>query len=245
MKRIPQLIALIASLGLPVAAIAEQPNTSGLAKHFRSVEGWKFVSSVEVHDSADTFSSTSGASGNDEVLLNGDKFDRSIPYLYTANEFGDVSLRMEFTIPKNSNSGVYFMGRYEIQVYDSFGKENVDYSDLGGLYQRWIDDQSLPLEQRGYEGVAPNSNASKAPGQWQTMEVVFRAPRFDHAGKKIENAKFISVKINGKLVHENIEAKGPTRAHPLKDEASTGPIAIQGDHGPIAIRRFEVTPLTL
>lgn len=245
MKRIQQAIAFVAALGLSVSAIAEQPNASGLLSKFRSVEGWKMVSSVVVNDSADTFTSTAGEPENATILLNGDKFDRSLPYLYTADEFGDVSLRMEFTVPKNSNSGVYFMGRYEIQVYDSFGKENVDYSDLGGLYQRWIDDKSVSQEQRGYEGVAPKLNASKDPGQWQTMEVVFRAPRFDDAGKKIENAKFVSVKINGQLVHENVEAKGPTRAHPLKGETATGPIAIQGDHGPIAIRSFEVTPLAL
>ena len=58
-------------------------------------------------------------------------------------------------------------------------------------------------------------------------------------------AKFVKVAVNGKTLHENQEAAGPTRAHPLKDEAATGPISIQGDHGPIAIRSFRVKPLKL
>jgi hypothetical protein len=146
-------------------------------------------------------------------------------------------------VPKGSNSGIYLAGRYEIQILDSFGKENPTFSDLGGLYQRW--DTKRPKGQTGYVGVAPKKNAAKAPGEWQTFDITFRAPRFDAAGKKTENARFVKVAVNGEVVHENQEVTGPTRAHPLKDEAAKGPIAIQGDHGPIAIRSFKVKAIDL
>jgi hypothetical protein len=97
----------------------------------------------------------------------------------------------------------------------------------------------------GHYGVAPRSNASKAPGEWQSLDIVFRAPRFDDAGKKVENARFVKVSVNGVVVHENQEVTGPTRAHPRKGEEATGPISIQGDHGPIAIRSFKVKPVVL
>jgi len=86
-------------------------------------------------------------------------------------------------------------------------------------------------------------NASKAPGQWQSFHVWFRAPRFDAGGKKIENARFIKVIHNGVVVHENYEVGGRTRAHMEKPEAATGPLMIQGDHGPVAFRTIRIRPL--
>lgn len=75
------------------------------------------------------------------------------------------------------------------------------------------------------------------------MEIVFRAPRFDETGKKLKDAMFEKVLVNGQLVQENAATTGHTRSAPLEGDAKTGPIAIQGDHGPIAIRSFKVTPL--
>ena len=96
----------------------------------------------------------------------------------TTDEFGDVKLHIEFVVPKGSNSGVYLQGRYEIQVFDSWGVEKPTHSDCGGIYQRWKNN-------RGYEGRAPKVNASKAPGQWQSFDAIFLAPRFDAKGNKI------------------------------------------------------------
>jgi hypothetical protein len=86
-------------------------------------------------------------------------------------------------------------------------------------------------------------NAAKAPGEWQTMEITFRAPRFSFDGKKLKDATFEKVIINGQLVQQNASTNGPTRSAPLEGESTRGPIAIQGDHGPVAIRRYEVTRL--
>lgn len=171
------------------------------------------------------------------VLINGP--DGKTKHLLTKEEFGDVEAHIEFMVAKESNSGIYFQGRYEIQILDSYGVENPTYTDCGGIYQRW-DEKRDPM---GYEGTSPKVNASLPPGQWQTFDVVFRAPKFDAAGKKIANAKFEKVVHNGKLVHENVELSGPTRASRYNDEAPLGPLMIQGDHGPVAFRNITIKPL--
>jgi hypothetical protein len=121
------------------------------------------------------------------------------------------------------------------------GVSEPKHSDLGGLYQRWDEKR----EPKGYEGVAPRVNAAKAPGQWQTLDITFRAPRFDSSGRKTQNARFVSVVVNGQVAHENQQVTGPTRAAQYSDERPRGPILIQGDHGPIAIRKFVVTSVEL
>jgi hypothetical protein len=162
-------------------------------------------------------------------------------HLFTEQEFCDVEAHIEFMVPRGSNSGVYFMGRYEIQVLDSFGKEEVSFSDCGGIYQRW--DPARGAGEQGYEGRSPRVNASRAPGRWQTFDVLFRGPRFDDAGNKTANACFIKVVHNGIVVHENEEVTGPTRAAAFGDEKPTGPFMFQGDHGPVAYRNLWVRPL--
>ena len=159
-------------------------------------------------------------------------------HLFSKAEFGDVRAHIEFMVPKGSNSGVYFQGRYEIQVFDSWGVAEPKYSDCGGIYQRW-DEKRDP---KGYEGYAPQVNASRAPGEWQSFDVIFRAPRFDPEGKKTANARFVKVLHNGKLVHENVELNGPTRASAFHDEKPLGPLMLQGDHGPVAYRNIWIVP---
>jgi sugar phosphate isomerase/epimerase len=159
--------------------------------------------------------------------------------LLTEQEFGDVRAHVEFMVSKDSNSGVYLMGRYEIQVFDSWQKPSVYPGiECGGIYERW-DERREP---KGYEGHSPRVNASKPPGQWQTYDVVFRAPRFDKAGRKIANARFEKVVHNGVLVHRDVEVTGPTRASAYEDEKPLGPLMLQGDHGPVAYRNLWVAP---
>jgi hypothetical protein len=150
-----------------------------------------------------------------------------------------IIAHIEFMVPKGSNSGVYFMGRYEIQVLDSWGKEEVIHSDAGGIYERWDENR----EPKGYEGVRPRKNASRKPGEWQEFDVIFQAPRFDSDGKKIANATFIKVIHNGIVIHENVEVTGPTRAamNEYDPEQSKGPLMLQGDHGPVAYRNIWIT----
>lgn len=170
------------------------------------------------------------------VLINGK--DGKTNHLITKEEFGDIELHVEFMVPKGSNSGVYLQGRYEIQVLDSWGVKEPKHSDCGGIYQRWREDPGIPENERGFEGRPPRVNASRPPGVWQSFDIVFRAPRFDQDGNKVENAKFVRVVHNGIIVHENEELSGPTRAALFENEAPMGPIMFQGDHGPVAYRNI-------
>ena len=74
--------------------------------------------------------------------------------LWTDEEFGDFELSIEFVVPKGSNSGIYFLGQYEIQILDSWGAEESKYNSCGGIYCRWIDDKPV-------DGQAPLVNASR------------------------------------------------------------------------------------
>jgi hypothetical protein len=154
---------------------------------------------------------------------------------------GDAELHVEFVVPKDSNSGIYVQGRYELQVFDSFGKATVAEHDCGALYERW--DPARGKGKEGYEGHPPKVNASKAPGEWQSFDITFRAPRFDANGKKTANARFVKVVHNGKVIHENEEVTGPTRSGSFEDEKPTGPIMLQGNHGPVAFRNIRIQPL--
>jgi sugar phosphate isomerase/epimerase len=165
------------------------------------------------------------------AIVNGE--DGNTRHLFSMHEYGDMQAHVEFMVPKGSNSGVYFQGRYEIQVFDSWGVETAQYSDCGGIYQRWVE-----AESRGFEGRPPRVNASRKPGEWQSFDVIFQAPRFDADGKKISNARFIQVIHNGIIIHENQDVTGPTRAAAYDDEKPLGPLMLQGDHGPVAYRNI-------
>ncbi len=145
---------------------------------------------------------------------------------YTKKKFGSAVYEVEFMVPKGSNSGVYIMGEYEIQILDSFGRKEVGPGDVGGLYG----------------AQAPAVNAAKAPGQWQKFVIDFQAPKFDASGKKVANAVFLCVKLNGKVIHENVEMKQQTPGGVTEKEAPLGPLMFQGNHGPVAFRNIKITP---
>ncbi|MBP8255945.1 MAG: DUF1080 domain-containing protein [Opitutaceae bacterium] len=156
--------------------------------------------------------------------------------LFTEWEHADLEFEGDFLLPKGSNSGIYFMGRYEIQLFDSSGVRSPGVHDLGALYQRW--DASRGKGREGYDGVPPQANAARAPGLWQHLRVVFRAPRFDEKGKKVEDARFVNVEVNGYPVQIDTIATGPTRSSHYDTEAPLGPLMIQGSHGAVAFRRL-------
>ena len=142
-------------------------------------------------------------------------------------------------IPKGSNSGIYFQSRYEIQLFDSWGKEKLTSKDCGSIYERW--DNQKPEREKGFEGHAPQKNVIKAPGLWQHLHIKFKAPKFDSLGNKITNAMFEEVNHNGILIHKKIEVTGPTRAAHISDqfELPRAALMLQGDHGPVAFRNIK------
>jgi hypothetical protein len=161
--------------------------------------------------------------------------------LFSKQKFADVEVHLEFNIPKGSNSGIKFHGHYEIQILDSFGKKKLSGDDCGGIYPR------AEVRAGKYthidEGVAPKVNACKAPGEWQTLDVVFVAPRFDKEGKKIKNAMIAKAVLNGQVIHESQELKTPTGDRWKNAEMFEGPLMLQADHGPVAFRNMKVREL--
>lgn len=157
--------------------------------------------------------------------------------LLTNFEHGDADVEVEFMMAKGANSGIYLQGRYEIQLFDSWGAKELHVYDVGSIYERW--DEARPSGTKGYEGHVARINASKAPGVWQKMKISFRAPRFDVAGKKIANAKVLKVELNGITLHENVELLGPTRSS-MEGETAKEPLMFQGDHGSVAFRNLVV-----
>jgi hypothetical protein len=145
--------------------------------------------------------------------------------IFTEAVYGDCEVTLEFMVPQRSNSGIYLMGRYEVQVLDSHGKpdDKLGQGDVGAIYS----------------AAKPSTNAAKPPGEWQTFEITFQAPRFE-GDRKVQNAKFVSIKLNGKEIQKDVEVKGPTGGQLYGDEKPTGPLMIQGDHGIVALRNIKV-----
>jgi hypothetical protein len=141
-------------------------------------------------------------------------------------KYGDCTVEVEFLIPKGSNSGVYLMGEYEVQIYDTFDKKGKDAKpgDMGGIYTF----------------AAPKVFADKGPGVWQKFVIDFQAPKFE-GGKKVSNAKFLKVTFNDQVIHENVECNKPTPGGLTGKEMPEGPLMFQGDHGQVAFRNIRVT----
>ena len=146
--------------------------------------------------------------------------------IYTEETYGDCTVKLEVLITKGSNSGIYLMGEYEVQIADSFGKPDAQLSDgdMGAIC--WV--------------TKPSTNACGAPGTWQTFEIEFVAPKFDADGNKTANAMFKRVVLNGKLVVENAEIAKPNGGGVTNKEAAAGPLMFQGNHGPVAYRNIEI-----
>jgi hypothetical protein len=154
--------------------------------------------------------------------------------LVTDEKFGDFELYVEFLIAKGGNSGVFLHALYEIQIFDSYGYTGpLMVGDCGGIY-------AYP---NGHGGSPPMFNASRPAGEWQSLHIWFRAPRFDSGGKKVENARVLRVLLNDTWVQREYELEGPTGSHKADVvEAAQNPLMLQGDHGPVAFRNIYVKP---
>ena len=194
------------------------------------IEGWSTVGSVALDPKDPKKLAVEPGQG---VIYNGPTGRGK--NLISKESFGDVELHAEFNIPKGSNSGIKFQAVYEIQIFDSYGVKTLKGSDNGGVYPR---SEEKPKYHHIDDGHPPLVNASKPPGEWQTLDLIFVAPRFDASGKKTASAR-ITAKLNGQTVQDNREVETPTGAAWHNQEKTTGPILIQADHGPVAFRNIK------
>jgi hypothetical protein len=227
------VVVALVLVAVPVSAAEEgwvelKPGPDMAGWKFRNEKAkktWQVVGDATL-DAKDPKRLAAGpSSGTAAVMLNGD--DGRGSDVISEKAFGDCEIHVEFMVPKGSNSGIYVMGHYEVQILDSFGKKDLNMGDVGGVYDH----------------KAPSVNAAKAPGEWQAFDITFKAPRFDALGKKVEPAMFVLVKLNGVTVQENVELKGPTTSSLGGKEKAEGPILLQGDHGPVAYRNIRVRPM--
>ncbi len=156
--------------------------------------------------------------------------------IWSKAEFGSCQLHVEFRSPHvvkgegqgRGNSGVFLMGRYEIQVLDCF--ENPTYPDgtIGALYGQY----------------PPLVNACRRPGEWQSYDILWSAPEFD--GENLVKPAYITVLLNGVVVHNHKELQGGTdhrRVAKYTAHPPVGPLRLQ-DHGDLtAFRNIWVRPI--
>ncbi len=153
----------------------------------------------------------------------------------TKEKFGDIQLHVEWASPAEvkgdsqarGNSGVLLMSRYEVQVMDSY--DNPTYADgqAGAIYG-----QTPPLV-----------NACRKPGEWQTYDIVFEAPRFD--GGKLVKPAYVTLIQNGVLIHNRREVLGTTPHAKLGTYTAHGeePLELQNHHNPVRFRNVWVRRL--
>jgi hypothetical protein len=151
--------------------------------------------------------------------------------IQTTEQLGDVQLHIEWATPSvvagnsqgRGNSGVFLMGRYEIQVLDCY--DNPTYADgtAGAIYGEY----------------PPLVNASRKPGEWQTYDIIWIAPRFE--GDKLVSPPYATIIHNGIVVQYHRELIGPTTHRKVAEwvaHPSTGPLRLQ-DHGnPVRFRNI-------
>jgi hypothetical protein len=155
----------------------------------------------------------------------------------TKKEFGDIQLHLEFATsspPKGSgqsrgNSGVFLMGKYEVQILDSYGNPTYADGTLGAFYG-----QHPPL-----------ANVARAPGEWQVYDIVFHPPHFDENGT-LKSPAIATVFLNGVLIQDHQSYMGPSGwrilAH-YTPQPSVGPISLQDHHNVTRFRNIWVRPL--
>lgn len=148
--------------------------------------------------------------------------------ILTTATFDDFQLHLEFWLPnmpwasgqQRANSGVYLQGRYELQLLDSYGVAHPKDDDCGALYKQ----------------AAPLQNANLPPEHWQSLEVVFVAPRPDRPG-------CLTVLQNGIVLHAHVQISKPTPGGLQLPAGAPGPILLQEHGDPVRFRNIWVAPV--
>lgn len=159
---------------------------------------------IRLFDGKDVFHWRNAKDGSEVKWQVRDDYLEVVPQtgdIASREEFGDCQLHVEWATPAavkgsgqgRGNSGIFLMQRYEVQVLDSYQNPTYYHGQAGAIYKQY----------------APLVNASLQPGQWQSYDIVFKAPKFDEQGKVIERAR-ITVLQNGVLIQNNVEIYGNT-----------------------------------
>ncbi len=152
--------------------------------------------------------------------------------IQTRNAYGDIQLHLEFATPAHTifrgqhrgNSGIKFMGLYEVQILDSFKNDTYPDGQAGAVYS-----QHPPLV-----------NASRPPGQWQTLDIIFLRPRFSEDGELIEPA-YTTVFHNGVIIQNHVALRGPTRGDkPYSAHPDRLPLVLQDHRSKVRFRNIWV-----
>ncbi len=157
--------------------------------------------------------------------------------IQTVKQFGDIQLHIEWRTPpeaahlegqKSGNSGIYLMGKYEVQVLNSYENETYFDGQAGAIYG-----QHPPLV-----------NASKKPGEWQVYDIIFRAPMYKENGGILKPAE-VTVLHNGILIQDHSVILGPTQAYnkDLPEKAEKGPMMLQDHSNPVSYRNIWIREL--
>ena len=156
--------------------------------------------------------------------------------IYSMAEFEDVQLHIEWATPAEvesesqgrGNSGVFFMDRYEVQVLDSYNNPTYANGQAASVYK-----QHIPLV-----------NASRGPGEWQTYDIIFTAPRFNSKGR-LASPAYVTVLHNGVLVQNHVALHGPTEfiGEPNYEAHGPGPIRLQDHSNPVRFRNIWIREL--
>lgn len=173
----------------------------------RNLKGWKLIDP----EKANGFKVVKGVLVNDPVQDEGHHV--SYGNLRTQREFEDFNLTLQVNVPKGNNSGIYLRGMYEIQVFDSFGKE-LDSHNMGAVYSR----------------ITPTTAAERPPGEWQTLDITLCD-------------RHVTVILNSEKIIDNQPVYGPTGGAIIADVFAKGPIYLQGDHGDVSYRKIELRPI--
>jgi hypothetical protein len=156
-------------------------------------------------------------------LLNTDGSD-----IATKRKFNNYTAHVEFMLPfrpdargqGRGNSGFYQVHHYEVQILDSFGLDGKN-NECGGIYSK----------------VDPKLNMCLPPLTWQTYDVDFTNAVQGPDGKVAKKAR-ITLKLNGVVIHDNVEISGPTGGHRMDPEGTPGPILLQGHGNPLQFRNI-------
>jgi hypothetical protein len=176
-----------------------------------------------LYDGSGTSEWSGGRVDEKTKLLNTDGKD-----ITTKKKFSDYTVHVEFMLPYRpeargqgrGNSGFYQVDQYEVQVLDSFGLDGKN-NECGGLYSQ----------------LDPKLNMCLPPLTWQTYDVEFTNAVNDAAGKKVKNAR-MTVKLNGVVIHDDVEIKGKTGGARMEPEGTPGVLRLQGHGNPLQYRNI-------